>query len=133
MLNLNSFLFTAEYEIDRIIHETGSVTSTEFDKHNKWKEEMIDILQEIADKESSWNGMAKFHIVCAPYCLLDSSTEDEPVSEVVFAICDTPEEDTFKLDGLNLKFLGTNRMEVELKSVGDCNILVPIFPYGYDD
>lgn len=132
MIGLRLLVFISEYDIDSVLEETNMVGSTEFHKHNAWKEEMIRFLQElVSDKRSLWSVMAKFHIVCGLYCLLDPCAEDEPVSDVVFAICDLPEEDTFELDGLYLKFMGTDRLQIELKAVGDCNV-VTIIRYGHN-
>lgn len=128
MLRLRVFSLTTEYEIDRLASETSLVDPTEFGKHQKWTDEMLHLLQNLVDEQDLlWYAMAKFQLACALYSLLDDSAEDEIVPEMIYAICGWPDKETFKLDGLNLKFMGSDRTQIELRSARDCNILIPIF------
>ncbi|KAG9740422.1 hypothetical protein KCU73_g9209, partial [Aureobasidium melanogenum] len=133
MPKLGVFLFTTEYDIDRLVSDTSLADSTEFVKHVAWTDEMIYFLRELVSEEnSSWNAAARFHIACALYCLHDHDARDESVPATIYAICEGPDEETFKLDGMNLKFMGTDELEAARKAVGDCNVIIPIFPYGDD-
>ncbi|KAG9587817.1 hypothetical protein KCU77_g9664, partial [Aureobasidium melanogenum] len=133
MPQLLLFVFSTEYDIDRLVEETSLVDPTEFGRHQEWTDEMVYFLQNLVDEEgSSWTAMARFQIVCALYCPLNPSEEDERISDVVFAICEGPDKDTFKLGGLDLKFLGTDRLQVELNAARDFNVLIPISPRAND-
>ncbi|KAG9843853.1 hypothetical protein KCU98_g14155, partial [Aureobasidium melanogenum] len=133
MPELGLFLFTTEYEIDRLVSDTSLADPTEFVKHVDWTDEMMYFLRELVSEEnSSWNAAARFHIACALYCLHDRGAEHESVPDTIYAICEGPDEETFKLDGMNLKFMGTDELEAARKAVGDCNVVIPIFPYGDD-
>lgn len=133
MPKLDFLAFSTEYDIDQVLRETSLPDSTEFHVYNAWTEEMTSFLQELVnDKETSWTAMARFYIVCAFYCQLDPSEEIEQVSDVVYAICNASGEDTFKLDGLNLKFMGMNRNQIESRSFEDPNVGVDIEPHADD-
>lgn len=126
MLRLRLLVFTSEYDINPLVRETRSADSTEFGKHREWIDEMIYLLQNLVDGEnSSWIAMVKFYIMCPLYSLLDPAAEDER-TDVVFAIREDPEEDTFKVGGLDLKFLGMDRVEVELKAAKDFDVVIGI-------
>ncbi|KAG9525234.1 hypothetical protein KCV07_g1448, partial [Aureobasidium melanogenum] len=133
MLRLQLVVLSTEYEIDELVRETRLLDPAELGKHQEWTDEMVCFLQNLVDEEdSSWVAMAKFQIVCALYCLLNPSAEDERISDVFLAICEDPEEDTFKLGDLNLKFLGTDRLGVEQRAARDFNVLIPISPRADD-
>ncbi|KAG9634794.1 hypothetical protein KCU64_g15277, partial [Aureobasidium melanogenum] len=125
MLRLQLVILSTEYDIDRLVRETRVLDPAELGKHQEWTDEMVYFLQNLVDEEdSSWIAMATFQIVCALYCLLNPSAEDERIPDVFFAICEDPEEDTFKLGGLDLKSLGTGRVEVEQRAARDFNVLI---------
>ena len=95
---------------------------------------MIEFLQNLVDAGSIWTGKMMFYITCSLYLLDEESLYDIPVDSleyryspsVAFAICGGPDEDTFQLDGLHLKFMGTEKMQIERKAAEDRNTVVTI-------
>ncbi|KAH0268646.1 hypothetical protein KCU91_g9258, partial [Aureobasidium melanogenum] len=80
MLRLQLVILSTEYDIDRLVRETRVLDPAELGKHQEWTDEMVWFLQNLVDEEdSSWIAMAKFQIVCALYCLLNPSAEDERI------------------------------------------------------
>lgn len=126
-------MFSTEYEIDPLIRETSLIDPAEFGKHQEWTDEFVYFLQNLVDEEDiSWIAMAKFQLISALYCLRNPSADDERISDVVYAICQDPEDDTFRLRGLHLKFMGTDRVQAEMKAARDFNVLIPISPHAHD-
>ncbi|KAH0350184.1 hypothetical protein KCU81_g2798, partial [Aureobasidium melanogenum] len=87
--------------------------SSEIKNHLSWKHEMVHFLQGVVNNKPSWTVMATFNIFCDLFCpcltiadarCYDWANADIPV--VSFAICSHPDEDTFKLEGSDLKFMG---------------------------
>lgn len=133
MLQLALLVFSTEYDIDPLVRETSLIDPVEFGKHQEWTDEFVYFLQNLVDEEdTSWIAMAKFQIVCALYCLRNPSADNERITDVVYAICEDPEDDTFRLGGLHLKFMGTDRVQAEMKSARDFNVLVSISPRADD-
>lgn len=131
---LRLFLFNSEYDIDRDVNWMGLADSTELGKHSVWRHRMIEFLQKLVDAGSIWTGKMMFYITCSLYLLDEESLYGIPVDfleykyspNVVFAICSGPDEDTFQLDGLHLKFVGMEKIQIERRVAEDGNIVVTI-------
>lgn len=128
------FLFNSEYDIDRDVNWMGLADPTELGKHSVWRHRMIEFLQNLVDAGSIWTGKMMFYITCSLYLLDEESLYGIPVDSleyryspsVAFAICGGPDEDTFQLDGLHLKFMGTEKIQVEREAAEDRDVAVSI-------
>jgi hypothetical protein len=72
-----------------------------------WKQGMMDTLKALTN-DATWQMKVRFHIYCALCCPRpDIKLVGLPVS--TFAVCNGPDKDTFKLGGLDVKFLGVGK------------------------
>jgi hypothetical protein len=80
-----------------------------------WKHDITDTFEAFANYKSL-TVKARFVITCPLYCphfTAARGTAYDPlvtrIPKVTFAVCNGPDEDTFELDGLNVKFMGIDK------------------------
>ncbi|KAK6000403.1 hypothetical protein QM012_003649 [Aureobasidium pullulans] len=109
---LSRLLLTVEYEMEQV----GPISwSTELGRYGAWKQETIEFLQRLVSAGLLWKVTAKFDMVINLYS--DYLTPAEravdawprfDIPSASFAVCNYSDKDTYKLYGLDLKFMGTN-------------------------
>jgi hypothetical protein len=99
MPQLSFFSFIMKYWLE---DETSQVNFTPL-----WKQGMMDSFKALTN-DATWQMKVRFHICCALYCPRpDIRLVGLPIS--TFAVCNGPDKDTFRLGGLDVKFLGVGK------------------------
>jgi hypothetical protein len=107
----------------------GYIFPTDLHRHGQWKKEMTTSLAAFVGEFASLTVKAKFTIACKLYSshptaakgtIYDPRTKSAPIA--TFAICNGPDKDTFKLEGLDVKFLGVDQDLIS----GDSNTQVTL-------
>jgi hypothetical protein len=90
-----------------------------------WKQHMMDSLKALAN-DATWQTKVQFKIRCALYRVHPDAVQSEDeiygiaIPVATFALCNGPDKDTFRLGGLDVKFLGVGKDLVS----GDSNTQV---------
>jgi hypothetical protein len=86
----------------------------ELDSHGQCKQEMMTSLAALVKNFESLTVKATFAITCELYCPHPTAAKGtiydvrwpDRIPLATFAVCHGPDKETFKLDGLHVKFLG---------------------------
>ena len=103
---LSLISFTARYPSMFTSHYNPSLNLSAFDV---WKIDMVDTFGALTNSRS-FTVKAKFVVSCLLYDLHRSVRREEQrysdIPKVTFAVCNGPDQDTFEIGGVNLKFMG---------------------------
>jgi hypothetical protein len=104
MTRLSQATYNVSFHIDQLVEEELD-RPTELDNYRAWIDRSSNFFPTMTCESTCWLRVGH-EIRCDLFCVLPGNDTPGPTSEVIFGVCMTPEEGTFKLHNLDLKFMG---------------------------
>jgi hypothetical protein len=104
MIRLRQATYKASFHIDQLLEEELD-HPTEFDNYRAWIDRSFKFFSTMTCESTCWMRV-EHEIRCDLFCVSSDDDTGGPTSEVIFEVCMAPEEGTFELHNLDLKFIG---------------------------